>query len=156
MSFVVGRRIPFVLGVALFLAGSVLCGLSQSPAALLIGRAVQGLGAGGPVPITALILTDLFDMRRRAKYVSFLNIAWALGTITGPLIGGLVVDRDSVGWVSKDPCSISYRPVTDAECFAEMGILDQSPIFCSEPGWRRRHAWIRWGTATRPDLPIPS
>lgn len=99
LSFVFGRRVPFTLGAALFVLGTALCGWAETATLLLVARGIQGIGAGGPIPIEALILTDLFDMRQRAKWVSFLNIAWTIGTVSGPLIGGLLVRPESIGWV---------------------------------------------------------
>ncbi|KAH7126220.1 major facilitator superfamily domain-containing protein [Dactylonectria estremocensis] len=98
LSHVVGRKPAYLAALTVFLGGTVICGLARSSLVLLVGRTVQGAGAGGPQALSAVILTDLFPLRKRARYVSFLNVPWAVGTIAGPLIGGAFAGNERVGW----------------------------------------------------------
>lgn len=91
-----GRKPVFLFGVALFLAGSMLCGLSQSMAQLILFRAVQGLGAGAVLPVTMTIIGDLFSIEQRARLQGFFSGVWGVASIVGPALGGLITDH--VGW----------------------------------------------------------
>ncbi|KAL6404840.1 hypothetical protein AUP68_11671 [Ilyonectria robusta] len=98
LSHVVGRKPAYLGSLAIFIGGTIVCGLARNSTVLLVGRTVQGAGAGGPQALSAVILTDLFAVRQRARWVSFLNIPWALGTIAGPLIGGVFTQNENIGW----------------------------------------------------------
>lgn len=100
ISWVAGRRTAFCLALALFGTGTIMCGCAKSSLVLLVGRAIQGAGAGGTEPVKALILFDLFDLRERSKWISYMNVSWALGTIAGPLLGGVFSENQSLTWVS--------------------------------------------------------
>lgn len=67
---------------------------------LLVGRSIQGVGAGGPQPLGAMILVDLYPLRKRSKMVSYLTAPWALGTALGPVLGGIFTSSEAMGWVS--------------------------------------------------------
>jgi MFS family permease len=99
LSHVVGRKPAYLSALVIFITGTIICGLAKSTAVLLAGRAVQGIGAGGPQPLAAVILTDLFPLRKRARWVTLLNVSWALGTVSGPLLGGFFAQNASIGWV---------------------------------------------------------
>jgi EmrB/QacA subfamily drug resistance transporter len=91
-----GRKPVFLVGVAIFLAGSVLCGLSQSMVQLVIFRAVQGIGAGAVLPVTMTIIGDLFSIQERARIGALFSGVWGVSSIAGPALGGLITDY--VGW----------------------------------------------------------
>ena len=55
---------------------------------LLIGRSFQGMGAGGVIALSEIVVTDLVDLRRRGKWFGYLSIMWVVGSISGPVIGG--------------------------------------------------------------------
>jgi MFS family permease len=71
-----------------FAVGSVVCAVSRSFPVMIFGRSVQGLGAGGVSALTYLIVAEVISLRERPKWFSFVTIAWILGTMSGPLIGG--------------------------------------------------------------------
>ena len=79
------------------MAGSTIAALSHDIVQLLLGRTVQGIGAAGLMSLTMVILTDLFKIRERAKYVAGINAVWAFGSVSGPIFGGLLVQFAS--WV---------------------------------------------------------
>jgi MFS transporter, DHA2 family, methylenomycin A resistance protein len=94
-----GRRRIFALGIVLFTAGSILCGLAPDAGTLIAGRAVAGLGAALAVPATLAILTVVYpDPRERALPLGIWASCNGLAFIIGPTLGGLLVDH--AGWRS--------------------------------------------------------
>ncbi|HEU5382092.1 MAG TPA: MDR family MFS transporter [Ktedonobacteraceae bacterium] len=94
-----GRKPIFLFGTALFLAGSVASGASQSMEQLILFRAVQGLGAGAVLPIVLTIIGDIFDLAERARVQGFFSGVWGVSSVIGPALGGLIVDHFSWHWV---------------------------------------------------------
>lgn len=99
LSDIYGRRPVFAVSMALFLIGSVLCGLSQSMGQLVAFRALQGLGAGGIIPLVFIIVGDIFSFEQRAKMQGLFSGVWGVSSIVGPLLGGFLVDQISWHWV---------------------------------------------------------
>jgi EmrB/QacA subfamily drug resistance transporter len=91
-----GRKPIFLAGLALFVGGSALCGLSQSMLQLIAFRAIQGLGAGALQPIAFTIVGDIFEPRQRARMQGLFSSVWGISAIVGPALGGLITV--SVGW----------------------------------------------------------
>ena len=91
-----GRKPIFLAGLALFVGGSALCGLSQSMIQLIVFRAIQGLGAGAVQPIAFTIVGDIFEPRQRARMQGLFSSVWGLSAIVGPALGGLITA--TVGW----------------------------------------------------------
>lgn len=91
-----GRKPVFAVGTALFIVGSLLCGLSHSMFMLILFRALQGLGAGAVQPIATTIVGDLYPGPERAKVQGLLSSMWALASVVGPSLGGLIVQ--TIGW----------------------------------------------------------
>ena len=96
LSDAYGRKRFFIVGMALFVVGSVLCGFSQSMLQLIAFRALQGLGAGAMLPINQAIIGDIFPPAQRAKWTGILMSVWGFATIVGPLLGGWITDN--IGW----------------------------------------------------------
>jgi MFS transporter len=94
-----GRKPTFLGGVALFLAGSALCGAAHSVPWLIAFRVVQGLGAGAIQPTTMTIAADLYTLKERAVVQSVFTGVWGLANVLGPVIGGLLVAHTSWRWV---------------------------------------------------------
>jgi EmrB/QacA subfamily drug resistance transporter len=94
-----GRRRAYLAGLALFLAGSTLAGLSQSMEQLIGFRALQGLGAGSLISIGMTIVGDLYGVERRAKMQGYFSSVWGIASVAGPLVGGFLTDRVSWRWV---------------------------------------------------------
>ena len=97
LSDAYGRKRYFIIGMAIFVTGSVLCGQSHSMTELILFRAFQGLGAGAMMPISQAIIGDIFPPAQRAKWTGVLMSVFAVATIIGPLIGGWITDS-SLGW----------------------------------------------------------
>lgn len=83
-----GRRPLMLLGIAVFLIGSILCALAWNMAALIVFRAIQGIGAGGVQPMAMTIIGDIYTVAERAKVQGYLSSVWAGGSILGPTLGG--------------------------------------------------------------------
>src|SRR5205085_10762522 len=90
LSDLYGRRLLFQLGIAIFLLGSVLSGLSGSMTQLIIFRAIQGLGAGALVPLGMTIIGDIFTLHERARMQAFFSGVWGLASVVGPVVGGFI------------------------------------------------------------------
>ena len=88
LSDVFGRKPILLLGIALFLLGSILCGIAWNMLALIIFRAVQGLGAGAVQPTAVTIVGDIYTVAERAKVQGYLASVWAISSVVGPLLGG--------------------------------------------------------------------
>jgi len=94
-----GRRPVYVGGVALFLVGSVLAGISPTMPALVAARAVQGLGAGCVIPLTMTIFGDLYEVSTRTKLQGLFSLVWGFSSVAGPLTGGAIVMHLTWHWV---------------------------------------------------------
>lgn len=84
--------------LASFTAGTITASRASNATTLLVGRSIQGLGAGGITNLSEVILTDLVPLRLRGRYMAYLNSVWALGSTTGPVIGAAFAQK--VTWVS--------------------------------------------------------
>lgn len=96
LSDIYSRRLMMQVGIAVFVVGSVACGVAQSIDQLIVARAVQGIGGGGLFPIAMAMIGDLVAPRERGRYVAWLMASFTTATVLGPTIGGGIVD--SVGW----------------------------------------------------------
>ncbi|HET7712270.1 MAG TPA: MDR family MFS transporter [Thermoanaerobaculia bacterium] len=99
LSDLYGRRLFYQLGIAVFLIGSVLSGMSQSMPQLIAARALQGLGAGALIPLGMTIIGEIFTIRERARMQGLFSGVWGLSSIVGPLAGGFITDQLSWRWV---------------------------------------------------------
>jgi EmrB/QacA subfamily drug resistance transporter len=91
-----GRKPIFLIGISMFVGGSVLCGLSQSIVQLIIFRTLQGLGAGAVQPMALTIVGDLFEPVKRARIQGLFSSVWGVSALVGPALGGLLTA--TVGW----------------------------------------------------------
>ncbi|MGZ8711301.1 MAG: MDR family MFS transporter [Thermoanaerobaculia bacterium] len=94
-----GRRLFYQLAIGIFLVGSVLSGLSQTMPQLIAARALQGLGAGGLIPLGMTIIGDIYTLEERARMQGLFSGVWGLSSVIGPLIGGFITDQLSWRWV---------------------------------------------------------
>lgn len=94
-----GRRLLFNTAVVLFVAGSAACGLAQNMTALVVFRAVQGLGAGGVTAMAVVVVGGLVAPRARAGYQGWIGAELALAQVVGPTVGGWLTDHLSWRWV---------------------------------------------------------
>ncbi len=99
LSDIYGRRPLFLAAMLLFLGGSLLCGMAQTMPQLIAFRAVQGIGAGGLLPLIFTMIGDLFSLEQRAKIQGLFSAVWGVSAVVGPLLGGFLVDSVSWRWV---------------------------------------------------------
>ncbi|WP_281200069.1 MDR family MFS transporter [Nonomuraea candida] len=98
LSDLFGRKLLFQLALALFVAASLVAGLSQNMGQLIAARAVQGLGVGGLSALSQVILGDIVSPRERGRYSGYMGAVFGISTVAGPLLGGFIVDADWLGW----------------------------------------------------------
>lgn len=94
-----GRKPMFMVGITIFIIGSVMSGLSHSMIVLIIWRAVQGIGAGSIMPISNTIIADIYPLEKRAQVMGLNGAAWGIASIVAPLLGGFIVDNLSWHWI---------------------------------------------------------
>lgn len=99
LSDTYGRKPVYLAGIFLFMLGSVLAGASQSMAALITFRTLQGLGAGAVQPVAITIVGDIFELEARARIQGLFGAVWGISAILGPAVGGLLTDLASWRWV---------------------------------------------------------
>jgi EmrB/QacA subfamily drug resistance transporter len=99
LSDTVGRKPIVLVGIALFLVGSVLCGFAWSMPALIAFRALQGLGAGAIQPMSMTIAGDIYTVAERAKTQGYLASVWAISSVVGPTLGGVFSQFLSWRWI---------------------------------------------------------
>ena len=93
LSDIYGRKPVLIIGIVIFLIGSLLCGFATSMAALIGFRLLQGVGAGAIQAISMTIIGDLYKLEERAKVQGAMSSVWAFSAVVGPLCGGLIVEH---------------------------------------------------------------
>lgn len=86
-----GRKPILFIGMAIFLLGSILCGFAVTMEQLISFRFLQGLGAGAVMPIATTIVGDIYTTEERAKIQGYLSSVWGISAVSGPVIGGMLV-----------------------------------------------------------------
>lgn len=104
-SNIFGRMPVLTFCTAFFLVGIVISSVANDFTVMLVGRSIQGVGGGGLLLLSDIVITDLVPMRQRGKYFGIIGGIWALGSVTGPVIGGAFAYK--ITWVSV--CSQSFE-----------------------------------------------
>jgi EmrB/QacA subfamily drug resistance transporter len=99
LSDVYGKRPLLLAAIGLFVGSSALCGLAPSMPVLIALRALQGIGAGGLMPLAIATIGVIVPLRDRGRYGGLIVAAWAAGAGAGPLLGGLIVDHADWRWI---------------------------------------------------------
>ena len=110
-----GRRRPFQVAIALFVLGSLFCGLAQNMGQLVIARGIQGIGGGGIFALSFTIIGDVVSPRDRGRYIGMLTSVYTVSSVIGPLIGGFIVDNTSWRWIFliNLPIGLAALAITD-------------------------------------------
>jgi EmrB/QacA subfamily drug resistance transporter len=99
LADVYGRKPVMLVGIAIFLTGTLLAGFAGSMLAMIVCRLVQGVGAGAMQPVAMTIVADLYPARERGKVQGYLASVWAVSAVVGPVLGGLLVRSVSWSWI---------------------------------------------------------
>ena len=99
LADIVGRKPIMLLGIGLFLLGSIFCAVAWSMTALIVFRALQGLGAGAVQPMSITIAGDIYSLAERAKAQGYLASVWAISAVVGPTLGGVFSEWLTWRWL---------------------------------------------------------
>ncbi len=94
-----GRKPVLLVGIAVFLLGSTLCGFAWSMSSLIAFRLLQGVGAGAIQPVSLTVVGDLYSVEERGRIQGWLASVWGISSVLGPLAGGLIIQHLSWGWI---------------------------------------------------------
>ena len=141
LSDIFSRRNFFVLGLVIFIAGSLLAGLSQTLDQLILFRAIQGFGSGAFFPIGLAIIGVLFRPETRARLTGVFSSIFGIATIAGPFLGSFIVDHTTWRWVFYVNLPIGFAGI--AIVLASVGPLRPPlPKKFDVPGAGLLAAWV--------------
>jgi EmrB/QacA subfamily drug resistance transporter len=92
------KKLLVQVALVIFSIGSLIAGLAPSMEVLIGARAVQGLGVGGLTALVQVVIASMVSPRERGRYSGYIGAVFALATVSGPLIGGIIVDTPFLGW----------------------------------------------------------
>ncbi|WP_019547790.1 MFS transporter [Streptomyces sulphureus] len=92
------KKILIQTAIVIFVLASASAGLAQNPGMLIASRAVQGIGMGGITALVQIVIGALISPRERGKYMGYIGAVFAVSTVGGPLLGGVITDADFLGW----------------------------------------------------------
>ncbi|KAK1690230.1 major facilitator superfamily transporter [Colletotrichum godetiae] len=99
LSSIFGRKALVYVSAAFFAAGSIVGAVANNFHVVIAGRTIQGVGGGGILALTEVIITDLVPLAVRGQWFSLLSVVWSVGTVTGPLIGAGFAQNISWRWI---------------------------------------------------------
>ncbi len=111
LSDIHGRRTMMLIAIGVYAAGSLACALAPTMPALILGRALQGLGGGGLMPLVQTIIGDIASPRDRPRYQSYTSSTFIVSTVGGPLLGGFIAEHlhwSWIFWINLPLCALAY------------------------------------------------
>jgi EmrB/QacA subfamily drug resistance transporter len=115
LSDLYGRRITMVVSLAIFIVASALCALSTSMLALILARALQGLGGGGLIALGQTVIAEVVDPRERGRYSAYFSTMYATSSVVGPTLGGVMTQYwgwPFIFWISV-PLGLTALLITE-------------------------------------------
>ncbi|KAI0481792.1 major facilitator superfamily domain-containing protein [Xylaria cf. heliscus] len=125
LSNIFGRKYPVVGSIILFIIGSGIAGGAQNAAALIAGRTVQGVGAGGIYVLIDIVCCDLVPLRDRGKYLGIVNAFGGVAAGLGPVIGGLLAQKNNWRWIFYLNIPICVLPLVTILLFMKVRTGDK-------------------------------
>ncbi|EXJ77868.1 hypothetical protein A1O3_09027 [Capronia epimyces CBS 606.96] len=92
LSHIFGRMPVIMASIAFFFVGVMMAGMAKHFNLLLVGRTIQGIGGGGIITMTEIVVTDLVPLRWRGQWTGIISGMWSIGSVSGPIIGGAFAD----------------------------------------------------------------
>ena len=136
ISDLYGRRQVFQFAIITFLIGSFASGAAHNMTQLIAFRALQGLGAGGLMSLTFVIIGDVVSPRERGKYQGYFGAVWGLATVAGPLLGGFFSDHSKVGFsTSTSHLESSLSLLLQQFCIFQRSIKSTKLITSAHLSW---------------------
>jgi EmrB/QacA subfamily drug resistance transporter len=131
LSDLSGRRTIYLLDVGLFAAGSLLVAISPSFTVLLLGRAIQGLGAGGIFPVASAVIGDTFPPEKRGSALGLIGAVFGIAFLIGPIVGGVLL---AFGW--------QWLFIVNLPLAAVVMVLSARLVPASRPAVQRPFDWL--------------
>ncbi|MDV6331995.1 MDR family MFS transporter [Asticcacaulis sp. 201] len=103
LADIVGRRTTLLMAIAIFLAGSALCGLANNMYLLIAARAVQGLGGGGLMSLVQTVISDVVTMKERGRLQGYFAAVFTASSLGGPVLGGFIAEKfhwSAIFWIN--------------------------------------------------------
>ncbi|THH02025.1 hypothetical protein EW026_g762 [Hermanssonia centrifuga] len=99
LAEIFGRRSTMLSSLTLFAIGSAICGAARNMNMLIAARAVQGMGGGGILSLSSIIISDLVPLEERGVYNGLIGLTWGCATAIGPLLGGALAQNGLWRWL---------------------------------------------------------
>jgi MFS family permease len=118
LSDIYGRRLVMLTAITIFVAGSIACAMAPSMLALVLGRALQGLGGGGLMALSQTIIADIVSPKERGKYQGYIGAVFATSSVGGPVLGGFLtehLDWSLIFWINL-PLGLAALGMTPRCC----------------------------------------
>jgi len=116
LSDIYGRRMMMLIGIGVFILGSIACAIAPTMWALIIGRGLQGLGGGGLVPLAQAVIGDVAPPRERAHYQALTGTVFLVATVGGPIVGGFITEYlhwSLIFWINVPLGAIAFAMTHD-------------------------------------------
>ncbi|KAL9134462.1 MAG: hypothetical protein Q9175_004356 [Cornicularia normoerica] len=99
LSHIFGRKPLVMVALVFFLIGAIVAATANGFGSLLVGRSLQGVGGGGLIALTEILVTDLVPLRQRGQWFGIISAMWSVGSVTGPIVGGAFAQSVSWRWI---------------------------------------------------------
>jgi EmrB/QacA subfamily drug resistance transporter len=117
LSDIYGRRVVMLTAIGIFIAGSIACAMAPSMTALILGRALQGLGGGGLMALAQTIIADIVSPRERGRYQGYIGAVFATSSVGGPVLGGFLtehLDWSFIFWINLPLGLVAFAMTSSA------------------------------------------